>query len=337
MVKVLILGGAGFLGYHLGSYLARQPGYRITIVDNLSRGQIDVDLKEFLSQSPMVEMVMGDLTDPEIWGRTGGPFDHVYLLAGIVGVRRVETQPAGVIRTNVAIILNTLEWLARVGCGRILFASTSETYSGAVELGVVSVPTREDVPLAVLDIKNPRSTYAVTKILGETAAIHYAQSYGFEGVIVRYHNIYGPRMGFDHVVPELMERIWRQVDPLPVYGLEQTRAFCYVTDAVRASRALMECNLDRCETVNIGNDQEEIIIKDLLEKLLDLINFHPAIDSLPAPAGAVSRRCPNLDKLRSLTGFYPQVNVDSGLVQTWDWYRQHLGEKESSLQIDSTS
>jgi UDP-glucuronate decarboxylase len=178
------------------------------------------------------------------------------------------------------------------------------------------------VPVGVTDSQGARSTYALSKIGGESAVTHYADAYGFEAVIVRYHNVYGPRMGFDHVIPELMERALNEVDPFPVYGLEQTRAFCYVTDAVDASLALMNCRLDQCELVHVGNDNE-IRISELLEKVLGGTGFQPAIQALPAAASSVSRRCPDIGKLRRLTGFSPMVSIQEGLALTWDWYRQN--------------
>jgi len=246
MGKVLILGGAGFIGFNLTRHLAQNPDNHVQIVDNLSRGESDRDFVQFLENNPQVDFLTADLARPESFHKLDGPFDQVYLLAGIIGVRNVEANPARVIHTNTAIIMNTLEWLREVGCGRLLFASTSETYAGSVESGMAAIPTAEEVPLVIEDIQHPRATYALSKMVGEAAITHYSQAFGFEAVIVRYHNVYGPRMGFDHVVPELMQRINEKTDPLPVYGMEQTRAFCYVSDAVEACESLMNCTLDGC-------------------------------------------------------------------------------------------
>lgn len=333
MGNVLLLGGAGFIGYHLSRHLAEQGRDHVTIVDNLSRGALDADLEALLARHRQIALQTGDLTDARTLSRLHRRFDHVYLLAGVLGARTVHARPADVIRTNTAILLNTLEWLAGVGCGRLLFASTSEVYAGSIELGIGTVPTSETVPLAVQDIQRPRSTYAATKLLGEAAVTHYAQASGFEAVIVRYHNVYGPRMGLAHVIPELMERIVRRMDPLPVYGLEQTRAFCYVTDAVEASVALMRCRLDGTPIVHVGNDREEITVAALLDKLLTLADFHPEIQRLPALSGAVSRRCPAIDRLRTLTGCQPRVGLDEGLALTWDWYRRALSQGREAAEL----
>ena len=326
LARVLILGGAGFIGYHLTKHLAENSSHQITIVDNLSRGELDQDLDTLLHRHPSVQLQVGDLTEMDVYSRLEGPFQQVYLLAGMVGVANVLEAPSRVIRTNTAIIFNALDWLAQTGCQRVLFASTSETYAGSVELGLAPVPTGEDVPLAVIDVQHPRFTYALTKMMGEAAVTHAARDCGRQDLIVRFHNVYGPRMGMSHVVPELMQRVHRQMDPFPVYGLDQTRAFCYVGDAARACTSLMEPDLalDATPIVNIGNDREEVRIAELLERLLDVTGFHPEIENFQAASGGVARRCPDISKLRALTGFVPEIDLNEGLALTWEWYQRRL-------------
>lgn len=328
MARALLLGGAGFIGYHLARRLAEDRSCQVTIVDNLSQGQVDRDLGTLLEGQQSIAFHRADLTDARAWDSLGGPYDQVYLLAGVVGVRNVQGSPRRVLRDNTAIILNTLDWLARAGCGRLLFASTSEVYAGSVELGMAPVPTGEDVPLAVQDVQQPRATYAITKMLGEASVTHFARDCGAEAVIVRFHNVYGPRMGFRHVVPELMQRIHQRMDPLPVYGLEQTRAFCYISDAVDACLALMECRLPRPEIVNVGNGQEEVTIEGLVRLLCDVTGYHPTVQPMPAAPGSVGRRCPDTRKLHALTGFRPSVDLARGLALTWQWYRQYLDAQQ---------
>jgi UDP-glucose 4-epimerase/UDP-glucuronate decarboxylase len=332
MAKVLILGGAGFIGYHLARYLAGRSAQEILLVDNLSRGQLDEDLQGLLGSHSAIQFRAADLADPETFNGLPVSCDAVYLLAGVVGVRNVEEDPARVLSTNLSIILNTCRWLSEAGCRRVLFASTSETYAGAVELGLTDVPTREDAPVVLREIQHPRYSYALTKLVGEAAVTHYARDCGFEAVVVRYHNVYGPRMGFDHMIPEVMERIYRRMNPLPVYGMDQTRAFCYVEDAVAASEALMRCPLNRCEIVHIGTAQE-VAVRDVLMQLLGLANFHPEIEALPPRSGSVARRCPDVSKLRALTGFEPRVGLERGLALTWAWYRQALERQDQPMPL----
>jgi len=333
MDKVLVLGGAGFIGYHLLERLVREGGHQITVVDNLSRGQMDADLTNVLESNPQIKLITADLTDPLSFRQLNGPFDHVYLFAGIVGVRNVVSNPTRVVNSNTKIVINTLDWIDQVGCGRLFYASTSEAYGGMVDLDVVPVPTPENVPLGVVDILNPRSTYALTKMLGEAAVIHQSASSGFAAVIVRYHNIYGPRMGFDHVIPEIFQRLFDHVDPMPVYGMEQTRAFCYVSDAVEATLRLMNNTLPGCEIVHLGNDREETTIRNLFDKMLAVTGANPVVQELDAPVGAVNRRCPDTGKLRKLTGFEPAVGLDLGLELTWRWYQGWLEQAQQTAKL----
>ena len=142
-----------------------------------------------------------DLTDSSSFSELDGGFDYVYMLAAMVGVDKVNSVPHEVIRVNSLLVINCLEWLRTADCGRVVFTSTSEAYAGTVEAFNVNVPTAESVPLTIQDIAHPRFTYAVTKMLGESGFINYAKQGFFEAVVVRYHNVYGPMMGFRHVIP----------------------------------------------------------------------------------------------------------------------------------------
>ncbi|MBI4591550.1 MAG: NAD-dependent epimerase/dehydratase family protein [Candidatus Rokubacteria bacterium] len=319
MARILILGGAGFIGYHLARRLSQEPGHSLTLVDDLSRGRMDPDLAALLSR-PGVDFVRADLTDPAALAGLPGEWDQVYLLAAVVGVRHAEDEPARVIRVNTLTTLHLLDWLTPAG-GVLFFASTSETYAGGVSLGHLPVPTPETVPLSVEAIDNPRLAYAATKILGEAATIHYGVAKRLPFVIGRLHNVYGPRMGTDHVIPELCLRALDREDPFRVYGPEQRRAFCHVADAVEAIVRLMGTPSAWGQVVNIGNDCEETTVEDLLALVLKTAGFAPQIQRLPAPRGSVARRCPDLGRLRALTGFVPKVSLEAGVSETFGWYR----------------
>lgn len=323
MARSLILGGAGFVGYHLARRLSEDPRHRVTLVDDLSRGRADADLATLLAR-PSVELVQADLTTPTALARLPRAWDQVYVLAAVVGVRNVTHDPARVVRVNTLATLNALEW-ATPATGVLFFASTSETYAGGVSRGHVPVPTPEAVPLSVDDVTNPRFAYAASKILGEAAVVHYAAAKGLRFVIGRLHNIYGPRMGADHVIPELALRALAGEDPFRVYGPEQRRAFCHVDDAVDAVIRLMGTERAWGQIVNIGNDSEETTIAELAALVLRTAGVAPTITPLPAPAGSVARRCPDLSKLRALAGFVPKVTLEAGVRDTFAWYRAWHG------------
>lgn len=325
--RVLVLGGAGFIGFELAKVLASEgPDTEVVLVDNLSRGRRDLEVITFLESHSWCRLIDADLTLPDQFRALGEGYDEVYLLAAIVGVRYAEENPGKVVAANTQIVLNTLEWAKSGHVRRLLFASTSEVYAGGVDLGIIPVPTPETVPLVIGAIKNPRFSYAASKLLGEAAVFGYALSWGLSVVVVRFHNVYGPRMGYEHVIPELSMRAIRKEDPFRVYGSEQTRAFCFVTDAVQGMLLAMRKGKDS-EVYNIGNDQEEVQIDALAKAILRLAEYHPALLSLPAPAGSVNRRCPDMKSLRAL-GFAPAMNLVKGLACTLSWYRtnaQHQG------------
>lgn len=319
MARVLILGGAGFVGYHLAQRLSQEPAHALTLVDDLSRGRMDPDLAALVSR-PGVRFVEADLTDPRAWADLPREWDQVYMLAAVVGVRHAVADPARVIRVNTLATLNLLEWL-RPATGVLFIASTSETYAGGVTLGWLPVPTPETVPVSVAEIHNPRFAYAASKILGEAATIHYGAAKSLRFVIGRLHNIYGTRMGTDHVIPELCLRALDREDPFRIYGPEQRRAFCHVADAVEAIIRLMATESAWGQIINIGNDTEEISVGDLLTLILNAADFSPRIRALPAPAGSVARRCPDLSRLRALTGYAPKIALEAGVRETFAWYR----------------
>jgi len=321
-MRALLLGGAGFIGLHLARRLVTD-GHQVTIVDDFSRGRDDADLAE-LRAHQLVEVVSADLTDPASWAALPSGWDQIYLLAAVVGVRNVESDPARVVRVNTLAAMHLLDWVAPGE--RVFFASTSEVYAGGVDAGLVPVPTAETAPVMIADVTAPRFAYGISKLLGEAAFLHTARAKGFAAVVGRFHNVYGARMGADHVIPEMSLRALRGEDPFRVPGADQFRAFCHVDDAVEAMLRLMAppatAELDAAgRIVHIGNDSEETNIADLAKLVLGVAEVSPALQPEPAPAGSVARRCPDLALLRALTGFEPAVPLGEGVRRTFTWYR----------------
>lgn len=316
-MRALVLGGAGFIGLHLTRRLLAD-GHQVTIVDDFSRGKDDADLAAIRSS---VEVVQADLTDAGAYARLPHGWDQVYMLVAVVGVRNVERDPARVMRVNTLALQHTLDWIAPGT--RLFFSSTSEVYAGSVSTGIAAVPTGEDVPVLIEDVAAPRFAYAVSKLWGEAAVIHTARAKGVRSVVGRFHNVYGPRMGADHVIPELSLRAIRRENPFRVYGNDQYRAFCHVDDATDAMVRLMADDRADGRIVHIGNDTEQTNIGDLTKLVLRIADFHPALDMRPAPAGSVARRCPDITQLRASTGFEPTVSLEEGVRRTFEWYREH--------------
>lgn len=320
--RILITGGAGFIGFHLASTLSQRGGCDIVLLDNFRRGRRDEELEQLLRQ-PGVALVEGDLADGSVLKRLEGGFDDVYHLAAVIGVRNVLERPQDVVRINALATLQLLDWFVAGGGRKLLFASTSEVYAWTRQFYRIPVPTPEDVPLSLTELANPRSTYAGSKIFGELAVTHYCRAFGKPGVIVRFHNVYGPRMGYEHVIPELHERIRNGQNPLVVYAADHRRAFCYVQDAVDLLIKLMQEPAADGLTFNVGNDQEEITMRELAERMLRLMNRTAVINAQPAPNDPIDRRCPDMQRARQMLGYKPRFDLDRGLQLTLAWYDQH--------------
>ena len=325
MIKVLVTGGAGFIGFHLVKYLIKKTGYEVHLVDNLSRGKMDSDLKELLNFSS-VHFTQADLTDCRAFSLFDSDYNYIYHLAAIIGVKNVLEHPDNVLYVNAISLLNLLEWIKnhKENLKRLLFTSTSEVYAGTLKHYGIPIPTPETVNLTVEDIYAPRTTYALSKMYGESACLTYASKYHIPVTIVRYHNVYGPRMGFSHVIPELFVRASREKEQLGVYSVNHTRAFCYVDDAIEATVKLAESEQSINEIVHVGNSKEEISIEQLAKYIIDMINPSLLLKPLGEQEGSTSRRCPDTKKLEQLTGFTPKISLQEGLKKSWGWYQNHI-------------
>ena len=160
--------------------------------------------------------------------------------------------------------------------------------------------------------------------------INYGRVRKFPFSIVRYHNIYGPRMGYEHVIPEFCVRILKRTDPFPIFGADGSRAFCYVDDAVEATKRVMESVATDGHIIHVGNPDEETTIEDLARRMFDLFDLHPTVEIHPAPRGSVKRRCPDISKLKKLTSYRPQVSLADGLRRTFAWYEEATSQCPSA-------
>jgi UDP-glucose 4-epimerase/UDP-glucuronate decarboxylase len=320
--RILVTGGAGFIGFHLSRRLAQADGVELTIVDNFSRGSMDGELRAITAR-PNVLIESADLTQAESWSRIGAGYDEVYHLAAVIGVRNVLTCPREVVRVNAFSTLHMLDWFERGGARKLLFSSTSEAYAWTQQFHALPVPTPEDVPLSLTDLSDRRASYAGSKIFGELAVHQYCAAAGKPFVVVRYHNIYGPRMGREHVIPELIGRLLEGQNPLVVYSAGHRRAFCYISDAVEATIAAMRSRLTDGRTVNIGNDLEEVTIAELATRIIAETMTHARIEPRAAENDPIPRRCPDLSLARKLLAYEPKASLSDGLARTIGWYEKH--------------
>jgi UDP-glucuronate decarboxylase len=323
MNKVLITGGAGFIGLHLARLLAPQTK-QLVLCDLRPAADQDADFQAFLQQHPGVEYISGNLLETSFYDKLGGGYDVVYHLAAMLGVEAVEKDPIGVVRNNLNGTLNVLDWFARSGSKKIIFSSTSEVYAGAAEIGVMAVPTPESVPAVITNIFHPRSSYALSKLAGEHLVAQFGRQTGQAFTVIRYHNVYGPRMGYRHVIPQIMQRLTKGENPMIVRSPEHTRAFCYVADAAEATVALAQCAAAEGRLVHVGNSIDHVSVLELTRQIAAAMGLDVRLEPGQDQVGSVSRRCPDVSLLKELTGMEAKVRLPQGLTEMYAWYRGRL-------------
>ena len=326
MKKVIITGAAGFVGFHLARTLNDRGGYDLTLVDNLERGRQDEAFQALLD-SQHVRFIQADLTDSSAFEAFPSDVQYVYHLAAVIGVKNVMEHPDRVLYVNAVSTLNLFEWAK--GCSglkKILFSSTSEIYSGTLRHFGIEIPTAEGTPLTVADIADERTTYALSKMYGESICHNYGRKFEIPTTIVRYHNVYGPRMGYRHVIPEMFVKIENDAE-IEVASPAHTRAFCFVDDAVEMTILLCEHEAAAGETFHVGNQEQEIAIRELVQEVARVMKKPISIQEMPDTPGSPTRRCPDTSKSQAVTGFVPRFNLARGLQLTYNWYRERLEDQ----------
>jgi nucleoside-diphosphate-sugar epimerase len=319
--RVLITGGGGFIGAHLARHFADRD-QDVHLVDDFSRGRLDADLTA-LVERPNVRLIEKDMLVPGALEDLSADYALIFHLAAIVGVSNVLDAPDRVLRRNVELLVAALGLAARQrDLERFVFASTSEVYAGTLALGNLPLPTPEDAPLTVPDPRLPRTSYMLSKIFGEAMSF---QS-GLPVTVVRPHNVYGPRMGLAHVIPELLKRAHEAEDGgrLGVYSVEHRRTFCHVSDAVEMFSRAAQAPQGVGETLNVGKQSPEIPIGELAELIIAVVGRRLEIEPLETHPGSPARRCPDMTRTSEVTGYVAEVTIEDGVRQTYDWYRRNV-------------
>lgn len=319
--KVLIIGGGGFVGMNLAKFLIQNRDCQLVLAD--SSFPRDNNFYFSKEQLKLIKFINDDFTTHAAFEALDKDFDLVYMLASVVGVNNTLNNPQEVLRVNSSLIFNCLEWLKFSQVKRVLFTSTSETYAGTTEILNYPIPTDELVPLCISNVSDPRFTYAITKILGESAFLNYSKKYSFESVVVRYHNAFGPDMGFKHVIPHLVERFVKQENPFRMYGHDQTRAFSYIDDTVYGTVLAMESKSSAGEIFHIGSS-EEIRIEELIKTVGRMMGYSGEFKEAPTYPGSVTRRCPDISKANKILGYSPKIDWKLGLQTTVEWYKKYF-------------
>lgn len=316
--SALVTGGAGFVGLHLVKRILNETDWHILVVDNFDRARKDSAFGELL-ENPRVSLHDIDLTDldsvvdlPDV--------EWIFHLAAVVGVKNVESRPTDVLEINALSTINIARYAQschRLKC--LLFSSTSEVYAGTLEHFGIPIPTPETTPIALSDIFKTRTSYALSKLFGEAVLHASSANAAYRSIVVRYHNVYGPRMGYMHVIPELLDRM-RKEDEIEVFSPKHTRAFCFVEDAVRITLHLALYG-EASGVYNVGNSHCEITMLDLAKKIRSVGGFNCQLSGGRDNPGSPVRRCPDISKVQHELGSQTFCPLDTGLRETIEWYQ----------------
>jgi UDP-glucose 4-epimerase len=309
----LVTGGAGFLGSALVRRLVRD-GNRVRVFDNESRGRSD----RLGDVADSIEYVSGDIRNPAEVERATKGVDSVCHLAFVNGTEFFYTKPELVLEVGVKGIVNVLDACLKHNTSELVLASSSEVYQEPP-----AVPTSEAVPLSIPDPMNPRWSYSAGKIISEMMAINYGRTRLSRVLIYRPHNVYGPDMGWEHVIPQFVLRMQRLASSqdlvrFPIQGTgTQTRSFVFIDDFIEGLMAILRGG-KHLNIYNIGT-QEEVTIADLARMVGDL--FGKRVEVVPGPpaTGGTCRRCPDIAKIAAL-GYTPRIPLREGLAITAKWY-----------------
>jgi nucleoside-diphosphate-sugar epimerase len=314
----LVTGGTGFIGAALVIRLVRD-GHRVRVLDNNSRGAE----RRLTDVHKDVELIVGDVRDPAVVAKAIQGVDAVHHLAYVNGTENFYEHPDLVLEIGVKGIMNVLDGCLAHDVGTLFLASTSETYQTPPR-----VPTDEAVPLVVPDVHNPRYSYGGGKIISELLAINYGRKRLRHVGIYRPHNIYGPDMGWEHVLPQFAMRVFKlaaaQPDgtlAFPIQGSgQETRSFCYIDDFIDGVIALQERG-EHLGVYHIGT-LEEISIASLAQQVARAAGRDIDVIAGDLTLGSTLRRCPDISKLAKL-GYQPKIPLSVGLPKLVDWYRRH--------------
>lgn len=320
-MKALITGGAGFIGLFLARRLV-DGGARVDIVESFARGVRDADLEALLAR-PGVRLIERDLTRDDGLDGLDTDYEQIWHLAAIVGVKNVLGAPWDVLTRNVRMLEVALRFArTQRELQRFLFTSTSEVYAGTLERGNLPLPTPESTPLICPDLAQPRTSYMLSKIYGEAMCL----ASGVPFTAFRPHNIYGPRMGLSHVIPELMDRARKLADgdSIEVFSVDHRRTFCFIDDAVELMTRAADAEAARGAVLNVGRQAPEISIGELAATVIAAAGKRLTIKPGPVTAGSPSRRAPDTTMIRNATGFTPAIELQEGVRRTWEWYETRV-------------
>lgn len=320
-LKVLVTGGAGFIGSHLVENLLKMKN-KVIVVDNL----VYTNKIHHLEKHRNLFLYKEDVRNMEAVNKIAEGVDVIFLLASLVGVEDTYKHPLEVLDVEIKGTVNVIEaTLANSNVKRIVFASSSEVYGDA------QLPMKEGGPL------QPKCTYAHAKLIGEALCEAYHQEFGIEYTCLRYFNVYGPRQDNRFVIPRFVERISQGKPPL-IYGTgDQVRDFTYIDDAVNMTMLAATKPSAKCEIINIGTGVGTTIV-DLVTTILKTLKKHSIIrpkfisyDQKRPKKIEVFNRVADISKTVKLLNYKPKTNLQEGIKMYTEEYFSKKVKASNSL------
>lgn len=309
--KILITGGAGFIGTALANRLSKNN--KVILFDNFRRGTKNV--MKFVNKKNTV-LVEGDVTKPEDVDKAVNNAEIIYHLAAVAGIHTVTEKPVETIEINFYGTKNILEAARKHDIKRFLFSSTSEVY------GPYAFNASEEDPTSQGPLSEVRWYYATSKLAAENLVHAYYRQYGLKITTTRFFNIYGPNQLGEGAIGNFIKNAIVN-KPLEIFGDGgQIRAWCYISDCIEGSILSYNKNVIG-HSVNIGNPFEPISIFNLAKKIKSITNSKSKIKFIEkfSKKGDVFLRVPNIEKIKKLTGYQPKINLDEGLKRTISFFK----------------
>ena len=302
-MKVLVTGGAGFIGSHFVDRLINEK-YEVSILD----------IKK--PENSKAEFIKGNITNINDVRNAIKNCEYVFHLASPISVENTEKKPIETLNTNIDGIRNILDCCLKGNVKKILFTSSSEVYG---EPNTIPIPETSSL--------QPKSCYGISKVVCEEYIKSYNKLYGLGFTIVRYFNVYGPRQSVNFVIPKFIDSILKN-ESITIYGSgDQIRAFCFIDDIVNGTFLAFSKKEGKDEIFNIGNDKEPIKIKLLAKNIIELaksnnsLKFVPLDKSDRSEKREIFKRIPDITKARNLLNYEPEITLKEGIMKVIEYMK----------------
>lgn len=316
MKKILITGGAGFIGSHLVDRLLAEGCWQVTVVDDFNDfydPSIKRDNIQAHASDPHLKVINADIRDREALASAfkDDRFDCIVHLAARAGVRPSLKEPRLYVETNVNGTLNLLELARQQGTKQFIFGSSSSVYGMNAK-----VPFSEDDP-----IFNPISPYAATKAAGELLCHSYAHLYDMRIVCLRFFTVYGARQRPDLAIHKFASLI-SDGQPIPVFGDGTTRRdYTYIDDIIAGVRTAIDYDQSDFEVINLG-ESRTVELRELISLLESTLSRRAEIDRQPPQPGDVPQTFADITKARKLLDYVPRTQIEEGIQRFVKWFRE---------------